>query len=442
MKWLIPSLIFFLTSVSALAEDRPRIFTELREAMTAESSSWTPAEIEKIGSQELRWRFVKTWEVAELEIAARNENFREDVSWWTPVIKRWGMVDHESALSFFLDRLCRARIEHAWPARKGHFSLRQYSEENAGYALVRIFAGWARSNPREAWQHFTDLESRHRKMGVFRDLVHQEAFIVHEMLGPLAKDHPEFVFSEFQRAGLSDDLGVEMRPYLLAGLAEGLPNDTDWAELFERLENELRHDQRPTLRVAQGPLFGRWLEADVKAAETWYESEASKAVFRASRKVWWREDLLEFEIYGNAVPLEETPIIRAALCWLLKAPEDAVKWFRDHRELIPALFEELAGSSPDANERQILRRLLVFCLHKTERERLFRQIMMVGRSSSRSSIRLLADFGDPARFQRELAELDIGDQFVAGMIKALKSKATFGDGDGAFGDIQIEEEWD
>jgi hypothetical protein len=68
--------------------------------------------------------------------------------------------------------------------------------------------------------------------------------------------------------------------------------------------------------------------------------------------------------------------------------------------------------------------------------------MMVGRSSSRSSIRLLADFGDPARFQRELAELDIGDQFVAGMIKALKSKATSGDGDGAFGDIQIEEEWD
>lgn len=69
MNRLIPSLIFLMTSL-ALAQVRPRIFTELRAAMKEESASWTRSEIEEVGYEELQWRFVKTWDDAEVEIAA------------------------------------------------------------------------------------------------------------------------------------------------------------------------------------------------------------------------------------------------------------------------------------------------------------------------------------------------------------------------------------
>ena len=130
----------------------------------------------------------------------RNDSFEDHDTWWTTVIKRWGMVDHESALSFFLDKLYRARRD--WEERTaGRFSHSANIRADTIYALQRVFAGWARSDSKAAWEHFLDLESEHRKMGLFPEIIGNSGPMPAEMTRSLAKDHPEFAFSEFQRAG-------------------------------------------------------------------------------------------------------------------------------------------------------------------------------------------------------------------------------------------------
>ncbi len=350
------------------------------------------------------------------------------------MIKRWGMVDHESALSFFLDKLYRARRD--WEERTaGRFSHSANIRADTIYALQRVFAGWARSDSKAAWEHFLDLESEHRKMGLFPEIIGNSGPMPAEMTRSLAKDHPEFAFSEFQRAGLSPDLGAELRPSLLAGLAEELPDEADWAVLFKRLENELRNDSCQTLRVAQGALFGRWLEADLKAAELWYESDTSKAIFRGAKRMRWREDLREFRVCGDLIPLGEAPLVRAATHWFFKDQKGATRWFRDHQDLIPAIFVEFRNTAPDASERKGLRRLLGFCLHKTERESLIRGMMGGNRLSFRGSFQLLVNLNDEPVFQSEMAELGLNNGFVAEIMEALETPDLES---GEFGDIDFE----
>jgi hypothetical protein len=359
-------------------------------------------------------------------------------SWWVPVIERWGMIDHQTALSCFLDRIEAQEKRLPQDLERARFSGLEYVNVWHFDGVVAAFVGWARSDSKLAWEHFIDLESRHHKLRLFTQLVRDHRSPISEMIATLAKDHPNFAFSEFQRAGLSKDLGLELRPYLLAGLAAGLPDETDWAGLFGRLENELRQDYYRVLRVAQGPLFGRWLEVDSRAAVAWLESEASGGIFRSAKKIWWQNGFEDYHVFGDAIPIDDPPILRAAICWLWSDSNGAFSWFQRNKSLVPRVLTELKEGSLDERERRILRRLLVFCFHRTERESLIREMMAGGGAS----LRLFADLDNFETLQQELAGLDLNSGFILEIIEALEASDSSGNTGGEFGDIRIEGDWE
>ena len=140
----------------------------------------------------------------------------------------------------------------------------------------------------------------------------------------------------------------------------------------------------------------------------------------------------------KVIPLAEGPILRAVLCWLLRDPDGALLWFRDHKDVIPAVLEEVRGREPDTDERRVLGRFLVFCLRRIERERLIRQILMNEHTSVREFLRLVVEVEDSSSFEREIRGLELNEGFIYEIIATLRSPIEPNYGGGEFGTLEIE----
>ena len=244
----------------------------------------------------------------------------------------------------------------------------------------------------------------------------QSRNLVFGLFRELSRSNWRFALSEFQRAGLSEDRGVELREFLLEGLAKELPDDIDWGLLFRRLENELAEEAVSVLSVVQGPLLSRWMEVDAKAAEKWFRSGAARAIFRKVEKSSLLSGSFGRVITRETESLGVGSLANAAGYWLLRDPKNAMNWLRDHKEIFPELLAT-TGFRCGPAERRICREALVFCLNRVERDQLMTQVV-ADQENRDIGQALLEEQG--RELVEEISELNLSD------LVAAKVRAAFG----------------
>lgn len=418
MKLLLQFVSLFSLLLPLCTEAKDRTFKELKKAMEEASSAW----MGKKNYKELQRKFVDTWSEVEIATAGREVAFVFNYDESDPVVERWGRIDHATALKFYLD-YWRDEVSNSNDEPVlSNLTYREMGEMSVGLCIERVLVGWAETDPRAAWAWLINPEGRiWKETGV--EVFHQSQS--RRFVAKIAMTDAALPWSGFLAIENLKRFDVTtrdiFRSMILEGMAEGLPNDTPWEKLFARLPGEIQKNDLFCRQAVRGPLLGRWLESDSKAAMAWFQSPAGEI---ASKTLDWifEEGEGDFE-FLDTPPKEvvvDADLSNAASYWFKRAPGKAMEWIKGHPKLIPGILKRF-GNSYDPSDRKQLRILLVTCLNLVQRESLLEKLLERYQSNQvyDESLKFLIGGDSPDKQRTEIAELLIPDELAAKISQAL-----------------------
>lgn len=417
MKLLLRFVFLFAVLLPLSTKAKDRTFKELEKAMEEASPAWTG----KKNYKELQRKFVDTWSEVEIATAGRELAFVFNDDESDPVVERWGRIDPATALKFYLDHWrdeISTRSDEPVLSNPTH---REMGEMVVGMCIERVLMGWAEMDPRAAWAYLINPEGRILKeTGV--EVFHQS--LSQRFVAKIAMTDAALPWNGFLAIGNLKQFDPRtqaiFRTMILEGMAEGLPNDTPWEKLFARLPDEFQKNKSLSRNVVRGPLLGRWLEADRKAAMAWFKSPAGEIASKKIKTIY-PERMNDFEIIE--IPPKElvvdADLSQAAACWLRRNPENATEWIKEHPELVHGILQDFGGAEP--SDRRLLRGVFRACLDLDQRETLLKKVLdrYLSRQVYDESLIALIGCESSDEQRSEISELKVSEELAAEVLKGM-----------------------
>lgn len=259
----IVSAGFLLTWASvahgAEAQDKERATAILKRFEAANTERWKLPEEFRPSYKSFIEDVAKTLGEDEIRFLG---TFRPESDLNEAVFRKWASFDHESALRAAREEEERlaARIRLAGKGTEGGVG----EAESAHVFVIYLGAvdGWAKVDPKSAWENFKKREGPFAKSLVIEDYL---TYFYKSLFTHLAGADPGLAFDELV-ASRADELCVST---MLLGYSRGAPRGLDWAGHARRLlERKWEHESvYGQIRCA---LLGRWLEDDPEGAEKWF----------------------------------------------------------------------------------------------------------------------------------------------------------------------------
>ena len=398
--------LFFLLFVSAVpAVAKQRSYKELLAVMDKADESWSGENVGPVGLEKLRLEYVKTWTRTDIVLLGRNLEFSFNETWSDVILQRWGMIDHDAGLWCFL-RYFKAdraeRKERPYDFRTDKWRYTDYPAKHVARCLLEVLIGWAEKDPIEAWRTLVEIDREISKYGL---LDHMPTKRLRVLAEKVARADPKFALGEFWRGPSL------IRSEMLAGMSRGFPVGYPWKDLMREVASSRKVDDPGVRHILLGPLMGRWMEDDVKEAVKWFRSPEGELI----SQVFQRSTDWESYVSVSFSEAKVTATLASAVSfWHSRTPAAARSWLREHTELLTEMMTIHPFSYWEPQESREMRKTLVYCLDKMERERLVESLV------GNSMVRLFS--GDRNRLVTEVEELGVSDGLESRILQELNRR--------------------